>query len=179
MAKTKPEEELNPFDDENPFGDDEVQDESEESEESEETETEETEDKTPEPEAPKAKKTTAKPKATETRTRRTKEEILADSLAEATQLLSDNGFQVTVATENGEAPGEDGVSELEIVTYPVNSAKGDVVGEIGVNRSGILTVGVSLKYWVGEPGFVIQASAIDDVIHVLKDLRKQAITKKD
>lgn len=115
-----------------------------------------------------------KPKPAE-KTRRTKEEKLADDIAEARALLSENGF--TVESDEDAEPKKKGKTDFLAAVAKkgvLSATSGMVSATVDQNQVSVPVLRVSLIGWVGSAPLELEASAIDDVRAVLDELENQA-----
>lgn len=116
-------------------------------------------------------------------TRRTKAEKLADDIAAARELLSDQGFRVvSPETEALEDALED--FSTETLTFDasvgelgvLSATSGQIVASIDQNQVSVPVLRVSIVGWVGTAPIEVSANdGVEDLIKVLHSLRRQAL----
>ena len=156
-------EETTPVEPEEP--DDELEDEEPEDDELDDTDLDEP--------TPVSEPKTVDPKASAKRSRRTKAEIEAEAIEDAKTLLKAAGYVVSDVT----AP--EPVSGFLPERLPVDAHSNDIVGSLKTNAAGVAVLNLSVRRWVGEPPFIVQAAQLDDVINVLTSLRSQSLSKTE
>lgn len=122
---------------------------------------------------PVSEQKTVDPKASAKRSRRTKAEIEAEAIEDAKTLLKEAGYVVSDVT----AP--EPVSGFLPERLPVDAHSNDIVGSLKTNAAGVAVLNLSVRRWVGEPPFIVQAAQLDDVINVLTSLRAQSLAKTE